>query len=70
MPANTGNLILLCQVPINANASAEAMEPYDVMQDLTYLPKKGVIIVENQTGLALDATAPGDLFYLQGNIQF
>lgn len=70
MPSNTGNLILLTQLPINGAAAAEAMSPYDVLIDLSFLPKQGVFIVENQTGLALDSVAPGDLYYLAGNIQF
>lgn len=70
MPANAGNLILLQQSPINGSAQVELMQPYDALLDFGYLPKSIVLIVENQTGLALDATTPGDLWYSPDNLQF
>lgn len=64
MPTNTGNLILLAAVPINTAAATEYMEPRSLAAVFGgFLPPKFVIIVQNVTGLTLDASAGGTILY-------
>lgn len=64
MPSNTGNLFLLAAVPINTAASTEYMEPRSVAALFGgFAPPKVVIVVQNSTGLALDSSAGGTIYY-------
>jgi hypothetical protein len=63
MPSNTGNLVLLASVPINASAATEYMEPRSLAAAFGgTTPPKVVIIVQNSTGLALDSSAGGTIY--------
>ncbi len=64
MPSNTGNLVLLAQVPINAAAATEYMEPRSLASAFGgTLPQKVVVVVQNSTGLSLDSSAGGTVYY-------
>jgi hypothetical protein len=64
MPSNTGNLVLLGSVPINAAAATEYMEPRSLAAAFGgTVPSKVVIVVQNSTGLALDSSAGGTIYY-------
>ena len=64
MPSNTGNLVLLASVPIQAQAATEYMEPRSLAAAFGgTVPPKVVIIVQNSTGQALDSSAGGTIYY-------
>jgi hypothetical protein len=64
VPANTGNLRLLAFVPINAAGATEYMQPVSVAAAFGgTLPPKFVVVVQNSTGLALNSSAGGTIFY-------
>jgi hypothetical protein len=62
LPANTGDLALARSVPINVKAESEQFNGVSVASLFGGVcPKKFVIIVDNQSGVALDASAAGAL---------
>ena len=64
MPSNTGNLKLAAFVPINTAAATEYMQPVSIASLFGgTLPPKVGIVVQNQTGLALDSSSPGAVEY-------
>lgn len=61
-PTSRGNLIQAAQIPINTANKEEVMEPISLSRIFGGpLPRKMVVIIENQTSLALDLTTPGGL---------
>ena len=70
MPSNTGNLRLAASVVINTAASIEYCNPVSVAALFNgEMPQKFGIVVQNLTGLALDATTPGNVDYQAINLQ-
>lgn len=70
MPSNTGNLRLAASVVINTAASPEYCDPVSVASLFNgEMPQKFGIIVQNLSGLALDATTPGNVDYQPINLQ-
>ena len=65
MPTSTGNLVLFDVVPVNTAGTVEYMPPKSVASAFGgVVPPKWGVIVQNLTGLALDASAGGALSYV------
>jgi hypothetical protein len=70
LPTYKGNMRLAVVVPINTASTAELFEPFSVANLFGgILPKKYVVVVENQTGGALDATSGGTISFLPITLQ-
>ena len=67
MPANRANLVFLGAVPINTAAAIERFSFKSLLAALGSIPQKGVLIVENVTGLTLDSSAGGSIQFLPIN---
>jgi hypothetical protein len=64
MPSNKYNLRLGVVVPINTAGTPEDSAPFSIANLFGgNVPKKYAIVVENLTGLALDATVGGVVYY-------